>query len=303
MANDKVCTVNSKQIQIFNTLVEEKSFNKTADKLGIDYNKVKYQIDNLEKEFGGVFFIRSQRGCKLTKNGMRFYEYSAKLETEYFKMLRSFTKTSDLKIGVDMGFPPSELINVTQQVCNEKGIETKFVDYDPDYLLPALENGEIDLLFNYEFHVPKTIQCKQVMSDHMVVVISQQSPLFHKEHIALGDMLGVSIYFKHYDIRGSKKMTNILKEHSKDFDVQFGVSINEVKKQLDNGKGIMIVPYCFYQKYMNKYEYKEIDQMISIHYCVYSFYQSVFQDEVINEIYMRFQKTGKELVKKPITNI
>jgi DNA-binding transcriptional LysR family regulator len=274
-------------------LAEEKSFNKTSDKLGIDFNKVKYQIEKLEEEFNSTFFIRSPRGCKLTKDGIRFYEYSTKLEADYYKMLRSFTKIRKLKVGVDMGFPPSELIKVTQQVCNEKEIETKFVDYDPDYLLLALENGEIDLIFNYEFQVPKTIQCKEVMLDHMVVVIGKQSPLFPKEKIGLDDMRDVSIYFKHYDIRGSKKMVDILNKHSKDFDVQFGVSIDEVKKQLDNGKGIMIVPYCFYRKYMNKYEYREIDQTISIHYCVYSFYESVFQDEVVNEIYMRFQKHAR----------
>lgn len=276
--------MNNVQIEIFNAVVETHSFNKAAELLRIEYSKVKYQIDQLEKEFNSEFFLRSEKGCKLTATGEKFYAYSIRLAKEYYEMLSQFNQITSIIIGVDMSCPPDSLITATKEVCAIRKINVQVVDYDADYLMRALENGEIDCIYNYEFQVAKTISVDHVLDDYMVVVLSEKSPLSNKQQIEYADLLKTDIYFKHHDTRGSRKVADVLSSFSNEYRIHYGVSVEKVQTEMDKGKGVMVVPYNFWKHYMNGYECKPFRNKIEIGYYAYTYKKISEFQRIIKDI-------------------
>ena len=234
--------MNDKQLTIFNKIVETGSFNKAAKELNIDFGKVRYQIEQLENEFGCELFFRGIFGCRLTEEGKRFYVYSLKMEEFYLKMKSDFGELKEIRIGVDSTCIPEALVAATNEVCKDLKIKSEFIGYDPDYFLSALEKGMIHCLYNYEFDAPKNIECESVFTDHMIVVLGEKSPLYSKDRIDYSDLLNTDIYFKHSDTRGSGKMARRLNVFSSDYRINYGVVLDSVKASIEAGKGVMIVP-------------------------------------------------------------
>ncbi|MBQ7223576.1 MAG: LysR family transcriptional regulator [Erysipelotrichaceae bacterium] len=285
--------MNNSQIRIFNTIVETNSFNRAAVALGIDYNKVKYQMDQLERELKTVLFLRNHKGCQLTDDGIVFYNYSLQLVEQYYEMLDNIGQLHKISIGIDMSCHPDSLMEATKDICSQKKLECVFVDYDAEYLLAALERGEVDCIFNYEFDVPKIVDSFVLMEDHMVVVMSQKSPLYNKEKIDYSDLLKTKIYFKYHDLRGSRKMTKILESISADYMVYFGISESTVKKAMNDGEGVMIVPYNFWRHYLNGYECRDFLKTIMIPYRIYSYQRKTSLNSIIKSISEHFRNHYK----------
>ncbi len=287
----RVISMNNKQLTIFNKVAETGSINKAAKELGIDFARARYQIEQLEKEFGCEFFFRGVEGCRLTEEGKRFYEYSLKLEELYLKMKGDFEEIKEFRVGVDPTCVPEILVTATNKVCDDLKIKTEFIGYDPDYFLPALEKGTIHCLYNYEFDTPKTVECESVFTDHMIVILSKKSSLYSKETIDYSDLLNTEIYFKHRDTRGSRKMATRLAMFSNDYRINYGISLDSVKSSIKEGRGVMIVPYYFWKYYLNELEYREFRNKIKVEYCVYYLQQSTILKKIIRRSINSFRST------------
>ena len=66
--------------RLYITIVEQGSFSKAAEKLGITQPTVSKQIDRLEEKLGSKLFKRSTRKLILTAAGERYYERAREID-------------------------------------------------------------------------------------------------------------------------------------------------------------------------------------------------------------------------------
>ena len=88
-----------KQIKTFCTIVEEGSFRKASDLLGISPPSVSQQIAALEKHYNVKLFMRSGRGVRLTQEGSALYTLGCELLKYSNSIAATFADMQALKLG------------------------------------------------------------------------------------------------------------------------------------------------------------------------------------------------------------
>jgi len=85
------------QIELIDTfldLCETKSFNKTADRLGVTQSTVSGRIKSLESSVGRRLFQRSRSGTALTTEGLRFEPHARGLRHNWVTALNAARDTA-----------------------------------------------------------------------------------------------------------------------------------------------------------------------------------------------------------------
>jgi LysR family transcriptional regulator, flagellar master operon regulator len=94
------------QIDLLDTfldLVETRSFNRTADRLGVTQSTVSARITALEAQLGARLFQRSRAGTELTTEGLRFDAHARTLRRDWVGALRALAAPADAAIAVKLG--------------------------------------------------------------------------------------------------------------------------------------------------------------------------------------------------------
>ncbi len=91
-------------LDTFLDLVETRSFNRTADRMGLTQSTVSGRIASLEADLGARLFIRSRAGTDLTPEGVRFESYARTLRQGWNEAARRIKvpgQAADfLKLGI-----------------------------------------------------------------------------------------------------------------------------------------------------------------------------------------------------------
>lgn len=87
-------------IPIFTTLVEQKSFTRAADKLGISTSAVSKRITKLEAHLGVKLIQRSTRKLALTEAGDRYYAHASKAIRAIEEAENSATELQEIPRGL-----------------------------------------------------------------------------------------------------------------------------------------------------------------------------------------------------------
>ncbi|MGB3177153.1 MAG: LysR family transcriptional regulator, partial [Albidovulum sp.] len=66
-------------IETFLDLCESRSFNKTAERIGVTQSTISGRVKSLEATLGHRLFIRSRAGTQLTTEGLRFAPHARSL--------------------------------------------------------------------------------------------------------------------------------------------------------------------------------------------------------------------------------
>lgn len=145
--------MNVRDLEIFQTIVESKSFSRASERLFISQPSLSKTIQRLEKRFDVTLFDRSNRIIRLTDEGMLFYEKATKILQE-IKELTTELKDMDehVKGHVKIGLPQiigtfffpqvakifaEEYQNVTLEIVEEGGLSVE----------KLVESGEVDVGF------------------------------------------------------------------------------------------------------------------------------------------------------------
>lgn len=94
------------QIDLLDTfldLVETRSFNRTAERLGVTQSTVSARITALESQLGARLFQRSRAGTELTTEGLRFDAHARSLRRDWVRALRALAAPADAAIAVKLG--------------------------------------------------------------------------------------------------------------------------------------------------------------------------------------------------------
>lgn len=91
------------QLETFLDLIETRSFNRTADRLGITQSTVSGRIAALESSVGARLFVRSRAGTDLTTEGLKFETHARTLRHEWNEARRHVLATNTAAMTVKLG--------------------------------------------------------------------------------------------------------------------------------------------------------------------------------------------------------
>lgn len=190
-------------LETFSDLMETKSFNQTAERLGITQSTVSHRVQTLETMLGKRLFNRSRAGTHPTIAGNRFLEHARALNMEWREAIRhvatarAFDRIFRLGIHHDVS---SGLLGTATQQLRQQFSQTSFylgVDFS-EKILDDLLAGDLDFgliltphyspdlhimplgNLNYKMVSKAAFNLDQVEAEHYI--FPDVSPVFAQTH-------------------------------------------------------------------------------------------------------------------------
>lgn len=182
--------MDTKHLEYFRIVYEEKSIHAAAKKLFISPQGLGRILQNMEAEFGTVFFTRTKNGVFPTESGTLFYKQCIKTGQEFqalrFRMEQLCRQDHTLRIGFATGtlqlFPLEVLFRFIEE---HPKIRVSWCEYHNQTLINKLLNSEVD----YGFVVGRTHQDQLAQSLRcvcpVVLLVYEGHPLYHEKYITL----------------------------------------------------------------------------------------------------------------------
>jgi len=107
--------MNIEQVLTFLDLIETKSFNASADRMGVTQSTISSRVQALEAALGKRLFTRSRAGTSLTTAGVRFVHHARTLQQEWNEAQSSVQSADNfsqsLRIGVQSDIATTSIGN------------------------------------------------------------------------------------------------------------------------------------------------------------------------------------------------
>lgn len=143
-----------RQIQHFQTIVQENSFTEAAELCHISQSGISQSIKSLEAEIGAQLIIRKNRSFELTEAGKHFYKKSLVLTADLEQLCRETVRidrkdTAELRLGVLITYGGDEF-NRAIAAFSEKypAVELMVTSGNHEDLYDALRFGKTDIVLN-----------------------------------------------------------------------------------------------------------------------------------------------------------
>jgi len=143
-----------RQIQHFQTIVQENSFTEAAELCHISQSGISQSIKALEDEIGAKLLIRKNRKFELTEAGKHFYKKSLVLTADLEQLCRETVRidrkdTTELSLGFLSTYSGNEF-NRAIAAFSEKNptVELRVMSGNHEDLYDGLRFGKIDLALN-----------------------------------------------------------------------------------------------------------------------------------------------------------
>lgn len=177
----------------FTVLAQSETFLKAADMLFISQPTLSRHIKNLEIELGVSLFERTTRSSKLTKYGHMFLPYAQQIVELYGRFSDELAeerneKNFSLRIG---SIAAMDNYGITGMITRFKElypqVKTHMVPRHNISFLEMLQTRNCDLVFARETLEAKddNIERLSIMTDHLVAVVPDSSPLARLDSIHL----------------------------------------------------------------------------------------------------------------------
>ncbi len=195
----------------FLTLLEEKSYTKTANKLYITQPAVTHHIKALEKEYEIILF-KNNKTFELTKAGRILYEYAIESRTQNQLLISNLKKQGSniINIGITPLVAPiisyMDLNEIMTDSCFINCLVTSTNDIQQKLLSGDLDIGIIDSSFDSQNFDSISLSAKKV-----VLVASPNGQYKDKERITRDNLLTANLVFPTSDSGLYKNTINYLK--------------------------------------------------------------------------------------------
>ena len=246
--------MNIRQLEYFIAVAQHLNFTKAANNLYVAQSALSQQIADLESKMGVALFIRTKRSVTLTAAGLVFYNEAVELLKQYNTALDKVSQAAQgtiggLRIGVSGSsarlFMPQLVRRFTEKYPL---IELRFSEYSHGELLPALEAGNIDMIFpmNVGYENIISVNSEKIYKDKNAIVMPIEHPLAGQTEVNLSDFAGDKFISldKHTSPHGYYAKIRMCEENG------FTPRITSIVKNIDtilwlieSGMGVAILPY------------------------------------------------------------
>ncbi|MDO4281482.1 MAG: LysR family transcriptional regulator [Peptococcaceae bacterium] len=197
--------MNVEQALLLIDLAQTHSFNQTAERFFVTQQSVSYKIKQLETELQTKIFIRSNSGVQFTPEGNSVLQCAREMNQSYQTLLGKLALKDQAETVSNIVFSVASVLlsaKMTRIIhgFNSKCTGKKLVlrEVSEEGLMRDLENSQCDVAF---WSVNKGLferaratlkiagmQCKTIIEDQAVAVVSRQSALAEVELLSIEDI-------------------------------------------------------------------------------------------------------------------
>ncbi len=185
--------MNSEYLRTFVTLVQSRSYTKTAQKMIVVPSTISKQIKLLEKELGKELVIRSKKSVTLTRAGEVFYEYAKQILTAEDTCIDEINRIVDSDVNVRIGTVNSlcqgHVSDWISDLMNQyPGVRCSVITDHSQALLNRLYDGELDICLCYRSFYENNCQCLPFVRDELILVTGGDKPAFDETGITIEEL-------------------------------------------------------------------------------------------------------------------
>lgn len=179
--------------QIFQTVVEQGSFQKAADVLNLTPSAISHSISNAEKELGFPLFNRNKNGVTLTSYGENLEPYILTVLNSDAKLQQAISEfngltSGSIKIGTFSSFCCSFIPNIVNSFLEEHpNIDITIYQGTYDDVYNWLKTGVVDIGFLSESSC-KDLEFHALYKDELLCVVPKNYKTKHRKYIELSEL-------------------------------------------------------------------------------------------------------------------
>ena len=185
-------SIELRHLQTFLTVVEEMSFSRAAERLGIAQPPLSRQIQRLEAKLEVKLFDRTRPHIRLTNAGEVFADGARRILQQVNQSVRitqlvNQGMAGQLTVGVDSTSPGCDhaiqAIHAYRQEYPDIQVQVREMNVDAQ--LKALQGGEIDVGFMTPCPLPDTLSMDILVQEPLVAVLPSTHPLAQQDTVSL----------------------------------------------------------------------------------------------------------------------
>nr|WP_299385375.1 LysR family transcriptional regulator [Allomuricauda sp.] len=259
-----------RHLEYFLVLADTLHYGKAADKLYISQSALSQQIQRLESLTGHSLFDRTNRRVELNQAGRMFKKVALEVTHQLQDALETWQlEMEEIEGIIRIGFVGSAMQEFLPPLLQEFGNLYPNTQFSLDEMnnqsqLQALENNQLDLGFMRSNQVPADLNCKEVFTENLCVVLPQNHAIsassfrdvgqFSEESFILFPNEQSQFYFQ--------QIIRLCKHHG------FSPKISHrsihgptIFKLVESGMGISIVPKSLVDHKNYRVKFIELDQV------------------------------------------
>jgi DNA-binding transcriptional LysR family regulator len=184
-----------RDINYFTVLAEHSHLGRAADALGISQPALSKSLRRLESALAVKLVKRTPKGVELTAEGSALRRRASELRLSLQSVTREIKEVSEGRVGhlhVGIGAAISEefLSSAFARLLKEAPRTMLNIRVsDNDVMVPAMKNGELDMIVNYRWKQPDETLYEHLYDDDYVVCAAAHHRLAGRKQIKLRDLV------------------------------------------------------------------------------------------------------------------
>ncbi|KUG05427.1 transcriptional regulator, lysr family [hydrocarbon metagenome] len=244
-----------RQLKIFVTVAEEKSFTRAAQIMGYAQSNITTQVRLLEEEFNTRLFERLGKRIALTPDGEKLLHHAQRLLQYAFEVKEAMTSSREPNGILNIGIAESLCIFKLPTLLKEYSriypqVKLVIRQGTPLDFARWLRENVIDVAFSLDQLInDDDLIAKTLCEEPMIIVGNDEHPLIAKGCMELKDIAQESFIYTERNCSYRSVIENYLADSkikpgsSYEFD-----SIEAIKQFVLSGLGIALLPYAAVEK-------------------------------------------------------
>lgn len=209
-----------RDLEYFVVVAEQGNLGRAADNLGLSQPALSRGLKRLEDSLETKLFRRSPSGMELTAEGSLLLSRARELRHYLRNVAREVSDVSrghagHFNIGVGPNATDDLLVaSIAKLLRTEPRITTKVVVSDQDEIIPALQSGEVDVVFNLVHHkLPADLNYIPVREDECVVGCAPTHRLARCTSVPLSELANERWALGEPDLPTMQTLHRVLRDH------------------------------------------------------------------------------------------
>jgi len=183
-----------RDIEYFAVMADHGNVRRASEALDLSPGALSKSLHRLEKAVQAKLFDRTPKGVELTTVGSAFLSQVRRLRLTYEDMAREAVDLAQGRAGhLRIGTSPAdcELLTAacTGLLSEAQKVTFEITVMDNDVIVPLLQDGKLDLVFNFIPASPYPgLEQEHLFDDEFVVYASADHRLARKRHVSMADL-------------------------------------------------------------------------------------------------------------------
>jgi DNA-binding transcriptional LysR family regulator len=209
-----------RDIEYFAVVAEHGHLGRAAAALGLSQPALSKSLRRLESALQTKLVKRTAKGVELTLEGSTLLARVSELRVSLQNVAREITEVGEGRVGrlrVGAGFAISEQFlsaAFATLLKNAPRSSLQITLSDNDLMIPALRNGELDLIINYHPpRLPEGLVFAHLFDDRYVISAAADHPLAKKKRVTVADLANERWALSEPTLLPQQRLNEVFRDH------------------------------------------------------------------------------------------